>query len=741
MPTNSQTSDFSLAFQQLASFVAIAKTRNTTESYDEIIKQCYVVLPDEPLGDAVSLIRAIETIYPGIKLDEADATSSVQRLVESGDLVRLPGGHLGLNPQIRANIESRIQNARHLEETVKQSWLSSVSLTHPGLDSEGLWKTLKSYLAAAFLRHGVQAVMLLDPTIEISNEQPNGLAPLLHAAITKEFRQPDRANARDAVKSFFDTVNLDRQRAEYIAQLADAAFNYFTLSVAPNVANELRSNLYPITLFLDTNFLFGILKLHVNSQVDVSIQLIEAVKRFKLPFNLRYHEATKGEMNNTLLYFGNELRRQTWPPAISRAAVTSGRLSGIERRYHQLNAQVRTEVSDFLAPYLHWEVLLKEMGIDVYRVDSSQRRLYTRANLEADYRGFLSSKNIVKPDEAILHDMAVLETVESLRTNATSSLDAGALLVSCDNQLFRFDQMHHRTSKTPGCVVVPSIFWQILRPFISSSVEFDQAFAETFTLPEFSLTRGGAARAATRMLGILATYQDIPEEIASRMLANDLLLEKLHATSDEQEFLEIVESAMMKEAAELIEEKAALSAQLAIEEEKRKDRERELFQAEQRLAEQQEALLAKETALENLQAEMQSLGQQIKDEKLSSRELIEQLMREKEAEKEAQKRVAELDRQREDAEHQALRTRKATIILIGSLTVLVFELLIHFVIQWGWLLSHPNSYGLQASASVMIFTAIVGLGVKPWRKVLWVSVLSGAGFVLLQLLGGPTVIP
>lgn len=62
MSTSSQTSDFSSAFQQLASFVAIAKTRNTTESYDEIIKQCYAVLPDEPLSDAVSLISAIETI-------------------------------------------------------------------------------------------------------------------------------------------------------------------------------------------------------------------------------------------------------------------------------------------------------------------------------------------------------------------------------------------------------------------------------------------------------------------------------------------------------------------------------------------------------------------------------------------------------------------------------------------------------------------------------------------------------
>ena len=143
MSTTSQTSDFSLAFQQLASFVAIAKTRNTTESYNEIIKQCYAVLPNEPLSDAVSLIGAIETIYPGIKLDEADVTSSIQRLVQNGDLVRLPGDHFGLDPQVRTNIESRIHNARHLEETVKQSWLSSVSVTHPRLDSEGLWRTLR----------------------------------------------------------------------------------------------------------------------------------------------------------------------------------------------------------------------------------------------------------------------------------------------------------------------------------------------------------------------------------------------------------------------------------------------------------------------------------------------------------------------------------------------------------------------------------------------------------------------
>ena len=40
--------NFSLAFQQMASFVAIAKTRNSTEVLDELVKQCFVILPEDP---------------------------------------------------------------------------------------------------------------------------------------------------------------------------------------------------------------------------------------------------------------------------------------------------------------------------------------------------------------------------------------------------------------------------------------------------------------------------------------------------------------------------------------------------------------------------------------------------------------------------------------------------------------------------------------------------------------------
>ena len=82
--------------------------------------------------------------------------------------------------------------------------------------------------------------------------------------------------------------------------------------------------LNPLILFLDTNFLFGLLNLHVNPQVDVSAELCDSILKFHLPFKLRYHDATTREMTNTLFYFGGELRRQKWPQNISRAAANWG---------------------------------------------------------------------------------------------------------------------------------------------------------------------------------------------------------------------------------------------------------------------------------------------------------------------------------------------------------------------------------------------------------------------------------
>lgn len=733
--------NFTLAFTQMASFVAIAKTRATSQVLDELIQQCFVILPSEPLSTAGQVAHALHVLF-GIPLGIKDVAMAMQRLDKSGKIIDIGNGHLALIPAVRDAINDRIQAAKQLEQDVKDIWLKQIFSATPAINGDILWKTLRTYLAQAFRRHGIQAVKLLDPSVDLAEENKIGLSSILDGVIAKEFATSDRENAREAISTFFITVGSDRNRAEYIASLADGAFNYFSLAVAPEVSEKLRGKLNELTLFLDTNFLFGILNLHVNPQVDVSTELLDAIRKFKLPFRLRYHEATVREMTNTLFFFRKELTQKSWPQKISRAVVTSGALSGIELRYHLKNAEQSVSVEDFLAPYVHWQILLKKKGIDIYNSDSSEAHLIARADLEADYKDYLASVCREKPIEAVQHDMTVLETVRSLRTKARSTLDAGHLLVTCDYHLFRFDHEQCKKTNAEFSIVLPSLLWQILRPFVSDNDEFDKAFAETFALPEFSLSRGGAQRAAARMASILAGYSDIPEETAAKMLANDLLIAELQTKATDEEFAQTVESAIAAENALLIEERAALASQLEIEKQAREARQSELQIAAEKIRISEQALADKERELRAKEDKIKSLQAQASTQESVAKEATQKVVQENQEKEVAKRRVTEQEQASRVAEQRAIRFSKFAGIVISLLLIGVFELVIRFALPWPWLLTHPNGLGLEGCIIFMMVFGVLGLCVKQWRKIFWVVGFLGVLFVALQIIGqGKSPIP
>ncbi len=732
--------NFSLAFQQTASFVAIAKTRNTAEVLDQLVQQCFVILPNEPLSTSQEITSTIHTLF-GINLSAKDIALSVERLTNKKHLIQLPGSLLGLEPAVRQNLEARIVDAKNLEEEVKATWLAQVAVRFPKLEPDTLWRVLKKYHAQAFLRHGIQAIALIDSNIDVNNKHIENLSKILGEIISQEFETKQYDAARNAISSFISSVRTDRKRVEYIVQLADGAFNYFSLTVAPAISEKLRSTLNELTLFLDTNFLFGILNLHANSQVDVSQELLGAVQKFKLPFKLRFHENTSRETSNTLLHFGNDLRKRKWSQQISRVAVKSERFSGIELRYHQKNAETQIEVDDFLAPYNHWELLLKNRGIDIYRVDSSEHRIKARADLEADYKEFLFKRRKDKHDEAIQHDMAVLETVRSLRSNAYSTLDAGAIFVTCDSYLWRFDLETSRNMGQQHCTVLPSLLWQILRPFVSDNQQFDQAFAETFALPQFTLTRGGAQKAASKMLSILAGYKDIPEETALKMMVNDLVNAELQNKKTDEEFNEAIEAALAKENASLIEEKVLLAKQLAIEKDGRELRERELATATQSLQEKERAIVDQEKSLREKEQAIIAFENQSQQHDQRIRETVEQILKEQREKQEAKARIEQIEQKKNEAEQIALRTQKNAYLVIATLAVLLLESVVNYLFPLNWLMKHPNSYGLQGCISLTFFFGILGFGVKAWRKSLWFVGIFGLLTVALSILGGPANTP
>ena len=483
---------------------------------------------------------------------EHEIKFAIERLIAEKALRLSETSQLLLAGSVEKILRTNLNNSIELEKKVRNGWLEELKSNYPDLSFVDSWDALRNYLAGAFLRHGIQAVALLDSSFEVDNTHSQSLTELLNNSV-KNIPDQFRANTKRAISDFVAATGKYPERSRYIAQLADGAFNYFSLATDPQVADRFRKNLNPLILFLDTNFLFGILGITINPQVAVSEELIRAIEQNKFPFSLKRHNKTQNELLTTISYYEDDLSQRTWSKSISRAAVTSMFLSGVEIKYHQAYAATGIDVHSFFRPFHHADVLLNEKGIELYKTEVNDEQTGQRiATLIADYENFLKAKGREKSYKTIEHDMTVLDVADQFRSlNAKSSLDAGALIITCDYSLYAFDWGISKKQGIEPCTVLPNLFWQILRPLISSDDNFSIAFAQTFAIPEFRIV-GNASEACSKMINIMAGYKDFPEETAARMLSNDILIDQLRKASNDEQFQGLIEAAIVSENTQLL---------------------------------------------------------------------------------------------------------------------------------------------------------------------------------------------
>ncbi|MBZ5536626.1 MAG: hypothetical protein LAO31_11780 [Acidobacteriia bacterium] len=547
------------SLQQMTNFVAIAETSNQPEVLRKLILHTLFTFEQEKASTIQEVAAILETIF-GLAIPNHQVQEAFDNLKFTGQIQEPFGTTYVLSQDVRKEVKERIDRASQLQEQVKMQWLAEIVGQFPGLDLDMAWEALRDYLATAFLRHGIQVAAFLDPSVGIPEEYATSLSTLLADAVRSKFDLIHHQGATHALSNFLANAGKNLERALFISECADGAANFFSLAVSPEVATRFREKLNAITLFCDTNFLFGILDLHVHPLVQVSNELLGAIAKHSLPLTLQYHTETFHELLSSISHYGDILRRHKWSRALSRAATTSHFMSGVELKYHQKNVETGIDVDDFLRPYQHVDELLRERSINVYNPRTN--RLMERATLEAEYKEFLHRLRKDKPYILIAHDVAVLDCVRSLRNTLQSTLEAGTLLVTCDYVLYRFDSESSRNAKTSASVVLPNVLWQVLRPFIPASQDFDRSFAETFAIPEFRTIGSDASKACSKMLGLLAAYKDFPEETAARLLSNDMLINSLRTVEDDEQFREQVESAIAAENQVLLEERAALAKQV-----------------------------------------------------------------------------------------------------------------------------------------------------------------------------------
>lgn len=700
-----QTRDgYERAFQHLCHLVSLTKTGKTRGAIDNLVITAIGLDTAESFRSPDEVASAVESLF-GIVIGSSDVRRAIDGAVAGGRLVRARGtGELSLSLATRGQLDGRIADSRDLESAVREEW--SLELRAGGYaagepEVDQLWSCLQNYMARAFRRHGAMAVELLDARLMLNDHDQESLVACMDGAISETGLAAERTKTAAAISTFFKTTTPTRAR--YVAQLLDATFTFFALTVNDATAAYLSQSLKPLSLFLDTNFIFGLLGIHENPLSEASRELVSFVRGHSFPFTFYVHERTLKEIAATLEHVADRLLGRRWSPELSRAAITTGTGTGVELAYHRLNAESPVDPKIYLSKFDHMVDLLKDHGVKLYRPPQTEVISVEEKALKiAEYMHFVETKRPGKPKpyEALDHDIVVWISLQRQRKRTQSALDAGALFLTNDVLFRNFDWKYLRDGNV-GSVVLPGQLLQVLRPFVKATDDFDKRFVEAFVAPEFRAAQTDYEDTASQVLSYLTTFKDVPAETAVRILTNEMLLARLRQTEQgSEEFKELIESALIEDNAALLEEREALNAQI----------EEERIKTQTQLAAASALVRDSQTAIEEARSDAARREQSAREEErlLAAQErqrLLDELTQQQARLEQSLHGARTEERSSLHDELSRARTslRKFRIVtavaatLIGFVAILTLPHLLH----WTYLHQSPHRSGLYGCALLL----------------------------------------
>lgn len=717
-------------FSRLCHLAALSKEGKTKAAVDNVVLTILAINRAFSASTAEQVVDAINT-YFSLPLRVDAVQSSVDTHLSNGRLIRdRVTKTLGLSANIRAEIEDHISEANRLEQEVRDQWLQSLA----GIDSlapethEQLWKALGVYMAQAFQRHGAETISLLDPSIASREDEKGSLATYLDSAVKSSCKNIPYEDAVRLISDFF--IQPPHNRTRYLAQLLDGTFTYFALTFDQFTSTYLKEGLSPLSLFLDTNFIFALLDISESHLKDVSLELIEVIGKQKLPFKLYYHEETLKELRRVIGSAGDDLKARRWPQTMSRAAIQAGVLQGITRKYHMVNAEIPTDPEVFLSKYEHIEELLNDAGLTIYRAISNRALDEQRHLLVAEYKQFVDShRPTPRPYEALNHDMAVWQTVLKTRKKSSMVFGVGAYFLTMDYLLYRFDSLRLRKRDDLGVVILSNQFMQLLRPFVPTNPDIDESFVEIFALPELRTVVRDYATTSMKVFSYLSTFADMNEPTAVRILTDQVLSGKLRdLKEDSKDFDDLIDNEIAKENTLLQKQADKLKADVASADQK--------AQAFKKMA------LEKQTDLQRLEGEKR-LALEAGDN--AQRKAIAAELRAEEAERNLQRLSAENGRVISDHGKaiEELKGQLGTYALIARIfggvlfTIVGLTAILLFSVfgTWTWLDSHPNRLGLYTSAVLTVVCFGWAIADEKRRNIALVALFAPILIAVITMLG------
>jgi hypothetical protein len=546
-------------------------------SIERVLDQLVLVpmaFQEGPWRDAADWVVALEELF-GVRVSRSDIIGALTRCVDAGLLNhnRYANTYEVRQPA-KAELDRRIELAAAGEQSARESWLGEIDPLLSEVGSDALWRCLLGYAGRIFRRFGSDAISLLQNGLSEGDLDSQAMLDALHEALDDSDLSSDLGPLIGAeVARFFDGTSA--VRSAYATELMSSTFNFMALGVDEATRRLLREGLPEITIFVDTNVLYSLIGAHSSALDAATADLFDILISLKV--KLYCHTKTLTELENTLEGVGHRLRARQWTSAMSRAMLSAvpHAISSIETRFHQINAETPTTPEIFLQRYRSPLPILEQYGVGVYReATSTPASMEQRALLTVEYMEWLKENGPRRRRNSVRYEAADHDITLWLATRARQMpagrgpIFCGAMLLSADSALRRFDRMilTPEHGGTAPVVVSPSSLLQALSPFatVTSDVS-DATFAQLFATPEFRGVGSNYQRTVQDISAHLATFADLPEETAIKLLTDSMLITRLRSHSpDSVEFSDLIDEAIVAENEALIEERnAAHDAQSA----------------------------------------------------------------------------------------------------------------------------------------------------------------------------------
>ena len=417
-------------------------------------------------------------------------------LTSKGSIIRLPNGNLKLAEQTRSDIEKQLASAAVRRSEVRKEFDTASAYLLPRIKIE--WNDfLDSFLIPLVSELGAKTYQILtgkEPGIEDTTS---------YLEFLKRFPEDDRVLVCQAIATFIESPSpVVRQ---YVLGLLNTAFLVRALTLPAGAVQELlrrtRRRLQ-MRVFIDTNFLFSLLGLHVNPADDVVRALHELIDRMPSRVDVKLYmlPCTMDEARETIARYQDRLSSFYLTRPIAEA-IRQGKLnlSGISATYVQeaYDGGQRVSAKDYFAPYLNDFIgVARSKGVEIFNVSLDELRMNqdviddVAQQMEWEQN---RPQDRAKSYETLLHDMMLWHFARRQRPERIDSpLDARAWVATIDYGLLRFDSFKRRANpKEPPVCLHPTVLLQILQFWAPNSESLEAALMTSLRPVPLRFDSGG----------------------------------------------------------------------------------------------------------------------------------------------------------------------------------------------------------------------------------------------------------